>query len=136
MSRTSWRAAAGRFPDDPAVLDGAVLLLETSEELIPARELGWIIRALGERGVLSAVDAVLVARPPTSNFQVQPAPDQRAARRAEQRDEAIQTVQRYNPEAVIVVGVPFGHTRPQWILPYGGEVTVDGATGTLWADYR
>ena len=59
-----WILTAGRFPIDPAVLDGAVLLLETSEELIPAREFGWILRSLGERGMLAAVDAVLVARPP------------------------------------------------------------------------
>lgn len=126
---------AGRFPTDPAVLAGGVLLLETSEELIPAREFGWIVRALGERGVLDAVDAVVVARPPTSNFEVRPTPDERAALRAEQRDEAITMVHRYNPEAVVVVGVPFGHTRPQWVLPYGGDITVDGATKTLWADY-
>jgi muramoyltetrapeptide carboxypeptidase LdcA involved in peptidoglycan recycling len=31
--------------------------------------------------------------------------------------------------------VPFGHTRPQWILPYGGEVTVDGQARRIWADY-
>lgn len=130
-----WILAAGRFPADPAVLDGGVLFLETSEELIPARELGWIVRALGERGLLAAVDAVLVARPPTSTFEVRPTPVERAARRAEQRDEAIETVRRYNPDAVIVVGVPFGHTRPQWILPYGGDVTVDGAARALWADY-
>ena len=131
-----WILTAGRFPADPAVLDGGVLLLETSEELIPAREFGWIVRGLGERGLLSAVDAVLVARPPTSDFSSRPSPDDRAARRAEQRDEAIATVQRYNPDAVVVVGVPFGHTRPQWILPYGGDVTVDGTTRQLWADYR
>jgi len=130
-----WMLTAGRFPADPAVLNGGVLLLETSEELIPARELGWIMRALGERGLLAAVDAVLVARPPTSGFDVRPTPDQRAARRAEQREVAIETVHRYNPDAVIVVGVPFGHTRPQWILPYGGDVTVDGASQTVWADY-
>ena len=132
-----WILAAGRFPADPAVLDGGVLLLETSEELIPAREFGWIVRALGERGLLEAVDAVLVARPPTSSFKVQPTSHERAVRRAEQRDEAIQTVHRYNPDAVIVIviGVPFGHTRPQWILPYGGEVTVDGESKTLWASY-
>jgi len=130
-----WILTAGRFPADPAVLNRGVLLLETSKELIPARELGWIMRALGERGLLAAVDAVLVARPPTSTFDVRPTPDERAARRAEQRDVAIETVRRYNPDAVIVVGVPFGHTRPQWMLPYGGEVTVDGASQTLWADY-
>ena len=126
---------AGRFPADPGVLDGGVLLLETSEELIPARELGWIVRSLGERGLLAAVDAVLVARPPTSNFDVRRSPDERAARRAGQRDEVITVVRRYNPEAIVVVGVPFGHTRPQWVLPYGGNVTVDGASRTLWADY-
>jgi muramoyltetrapeptide carboxypeptidase LdcA involved in peptidoglycan recycling len=81
------------------------------------------------------VDAVLVARPPVSSFDVQPSPPERAARRAEQRDVAIATIQVYNPEAVVVVGVPFGHTRPQWILPYGGVVTVDGAEQRLWADY-
>ena len=130
-----WVLAAGRFPADPAVLNSGVLVLETSEELIAARELGWIIRGLGERGLLSAVDAVMVARPPTSSFDIQPSPDQRSARRAEQCDVAIQMVARYNPEAVIVVGVPFGHTRPQWIIPYGGTVTVDGASQTVWADY-
>ncbi len=130
-----WILTAGRFPANPAVLDGGVLLLETSEELIPARDLGWIVRVLGERGLLAAVDAVLMARPPTSDFQVQPTPSERAARRAEQRDVAIETVHRYNPDAVVVVGVPFGHTRPQWVLPYGGDVTVDGASRTVWAEY-
>lgn len=130
-----WLLTAGRFPADPGVLAGGVLLLETSEELIPATEFTRIVRSLGERGLLGAVDAVLVARPPTSSFAVQPTAAERASRRAEQRDAAVQVVQRYNPDAVVVVGVPFGHTRPQWILPYGGEVTVDGTTRTLWADY-
>ena len=130
-----WILTAGRFPAEPEVLEGGVLLLETSEELIPAREFGWILRSLGERGLLAAVDAVLVARPPTSSFDVRPSPEQRAVRRAEQRDAAIETVRTYNPEAVVVVGVPFGHTRPQWILPYGGSVTVDNTTQKLWADY-
>ncbi len=93
------------------------------------------MRSLGERGLLAAVDAVVVARPPTSTFEVRPSAEQRAAHRAEQRDVAIATVQRYNPDAVVVVGVPFGHTRPQWVLPYGGEMTVDGAQQRVWADY-
>ncbi len=130
-----WILAAGRFPADPSVLDGGVLLLETSEDLIPAREFGWILRSLGERGLLAAADAVLVARPPTSDFEVRPTPAERAARRAEQRDVALETVHRYNPEAVVVVGIPFGHTRPQWILPYGGSLTVDGDQRRVWADY-
>lgn len=130
-----WMLTAGRFPANPAVVQGGVLLLEASEELLPAREFGWILRSLGERGLLAAVDAVLVARPPTSTFDVRPSPQQRAARRAEQRDVAVETVRSYNVEAVVVVGVPFGHTRPQWILPYGGSMTVDSTSRRLWADY-
>ena len=130
-----WILTAGRFPGDPAVLQGGVLLLETSEELIPAREFGWILRSLGERGLLGAVDAVLVARPPTSSFELRPSAEQRAARRAEQRDVALEVVQRYNADAVVVVGIPFGHTRPQWILPYGGTMTVDATEQQVWADY-
>lgn len=131
-----WILTAGRFPADPAAFDGGVLLLETSEELIPAREFGWILRSLGERGLLAAVDAVLIARSPASSFDKQPSAQQRAAYRTEQCHVAIDTIGRYNPDAVICVGVPFGHTRPQWILPYGGQITVDGAERKIWANYR
>ena len=130
-----WILTAGRFPADPAVLDGAVLLLETSEEVIPAREFGWILRALGERGMLAAVASVLVARPPASNFDRRPDHAGRAAHRAEQRDTAIDIIGHYNPHAVVCVGIPFGHTRPQWILPYGGTITVDSTQQRVWANY-
>lgn len=130
-----WILAAGRFPADPAVVDGGVLLLETSEELIPAREFGWILRSLGERGLLLAMGAVIVARPPTSDFAVRPSARERQAKRDEQRDMAISVVGQYNPSAVVVVGPPFGHTRPQWIVPYGGFMTVDGSAKRLFADY-
>lgn len=130
-----WVLTAGRFPPDPAVLEGGVLLLESSEELIPAREFGWITRSLGERGLLAAVDAVVVARPPTSDFTVRPTTEERRTRREEQRDTAMEIVHSYNPDAVVVVGPPFGHTRPQWIVPYGGFMTVDGTSQRLFADY-
>jgi len=131
-----WILTADRFRLDPSVLRSGVLLVETSEELIPAREFGWILRSLGERGILAAVAAVMVARPPTSSFDRQPSSAERASQRAEQRDVAIEVIGRYNPDAVIVVGVPFGHTRPQWILPYGGEVTIDAEDRRVWASYR
>jgi muramoyltetrapeptide carboxypeptidase LdcA involved in peptidoglycan recycling len=126
---------AGRFSFAPDVLDGGVLLLETSEELLPARHVGWIVRALGERGILAAVDAVLVARPPVSDFTRRPPAGERARLRAEQRDVVTGIISRYNPDAVVCVGVPFGHTRPQWILPHGGTITVDGTARRVTADY-
>jgi muramoyltetrapeptide carboxypeptidase LdcA involved in peptidoglycan recycling len=135
IEAVQWILTAGRLPADPGVLAGGVLLLESSEELIPAREFGWILRSLGERGLVEAVDAVLIARPPTSNFEHQPDAAGRAAHRAAQRDVALETIDRYNPSAVVCVGVPFGHTRPQWILPFGGHITVDGQEQEIWADY-
>jgi muramoyltetrapeptide carboxypeptidase LdcA involved in peptidoglycan recycling len=131
-----WVLTAGRFPFAPDVLDGGVLLIETSEELLPARNVGWIVRSLGERGIVGAVDAVLVARPPVSDFTTRPSTEDRSRLRAEQRDTVVEVVNHYNPEAVICVGVPFGHTRPQWILPHGGVMTVDGVERRIYADYR
>lgn len=130
-----WVLTAGRFPPDTDVLEGGVLLLEASEEMIPAREFGWIVRSLGERGIVGSVDAVVVARPPTSDFTVRPTSVERRARRDEQRDVTIEIVHRYNPDALVVVGPPFGHTRPQWIVPYGGRMTVDGIDRRLYGDY-
>jgi muramoyltetrapeptide carboxypeptidase LdcA involved in peptidoglycan recycling len=130
-----WLLTAGRYRDSLDVLEGGVLLLESSEELISAREFGWILRSLGERGVLGAVAAVVVARPPTSNFEDTPSERERVSRRAAQAETAIKVVGHYNPSAPVVVGVPFGHTRPQWIVPYGGEITVDGTTRKVWALY-
>jgi muramoyltetrapeptide carboxypeptidase LdcA involved in peptidoglycan recycling len=127
---------AGRFPFGPDAVEGGVLLLETSEELLPARNVGWVVRALGERGILEAVDAVLLARPPVSDFTRRPDASARVRLREEQRDTVAAIVNRYNPQAVMCVGVPFGHTRPQWILPHGGPITVDGTARRIFADYR
>jgi muramoyltetrapeptide carboxypeptidase LdcA involved in peptidoglycan recycling len=94
-----------------------------------------IIRALGERGILKAADAVLVARPPVSDFTRRPPAAERARLRAEQRDIVVELIGRYNPEAVVCVGIPFGHTRPQWIIRHGGTITVDGTAQQVVADY-
>jgi muramoyltetrapeptide carboxypeptidase LdcA involved in peptidoglycan recycling len=130
-----WILTADRFPFGPGVLDGGVLLLETSEELPPAREVGWIVRSLGERGILAAVGAVLLARPPVSDFGRRPPAAERARLRAEQRDVVVEQIGRYNPGAVVCAGIPFGHTRPQWIIPHGGLITVDGQARRVTADY-
>lgn len=127
-------ALADRLPSTYDLRD-RILLLETSEERPPASWVGRWMRGLGERGILDAVAGVVVARPPVSDFEFLPSPDEAAALRAAQRDVVIETVARYNPDAVVCVGVPFGHTRPQWIVPYGGTMALDGATRTITASY-
>ncbi|WP_309127847.1 LD-carboxypeptidase [Microbacterium sp.] len=127
-------ALADRLPSNEE-LEGAILLLETSEQLTPAEAVADHLRSLGERGMLDAVAGVVVARPVVSTFDVMPSPAERASLRAAQRDAVIEQVHRYNPEAVVCVGVPFGHTRPQWIVPYGGQMSLDGANRTVTAAY-
>ncbi len=125
---------AGRLPDT-AQLKGGILIFETSEELPPAPWVRRWLRALGERGVLAAAAGVMFARPPTSNHEDRQAAEARAQLRSEQRDAVLQVMATYNPEAVVCIGVPFGHTRPQWILPYGGTITLDGSSRSITADY-
>ena len=128
-------AIADRMPD-VAALEGAILLLETSEELPTADSVKRWVRALGERGVLDAVAGVLVARPPVSALSsAVPSAGERARLRAVQRDTIIEQVARYNSAAVMCIGVPFGHTRPQWIVPHGRTIRLDGPTRTVSADY-
>ncbi len=127
-------ALADRLPSVDALRDG-ILLLETSEERPAASWVGRWLRGLGERGVLDAVVGVVVARPPVSDFEFHPSPAEAAGLRAAQRDVVLDVVGRYNPQAVVCVGPPFGHTRPQWIVPYGGMMALDGATRTVTAAY-
>lgn len=127
-------ALADRVPA-ASELEGAILLIETSEERPSASWVGRWMRGLGERGILSAVAGVAVARPPVSDFEFHPPQAEADALRAAQRDVVIETVARYNTDAVVCVGVPFGHTRPQWIVPYGGRMTLDGTERRVFADY-
>lgn len=129
-------ALAGRMPSNED-LQGAILLLETSEERpSPARVRGWV-RALGERGVLSAVSGAVVARSPASAIgEARPSASDRHEWRLAQSRAIVEEIERYNRDAVICVGPPFGHTRPQWIVPYGGEMMLDGADKRVCASYR
>ncbi|WP_180965714.1 hypothetical protein [Corynebacterium xerosis] len=73
--------------------------------------------------------------PPTSSFAETP---DEAARREYSDDQAyaiISTVAAYNPSAPVCVGISFGHTRPQWILPYSGTIRLDGINHRVFAHY-
>jgi muramoyltetrapeptide carboxypeptidase LdcA involved in peptidoglycan recycling len=129
-------ALAGRMPS-VADLAGTVLMFETSEELPPAEEVAGWVRALGEQGILETAAAVVVARPPVSRLgEPVPSMEDRARLRAEQGEAITGQISVYNPDAVVCVGVPFGHTRPQWILPHGGLIRLDGITRTVTANYN
>lgn len=130
-----WLLAADSFVRPPADYAGCVLLLETSEELPSATEVFRMLRNMGERGLLGQFPAVLVGRAKASALGSRPSPPERAAYRDAQREAVLRAFAAYSPDALLVFDVDLGHTDPQWVLPYGGRVTVDGASQRVIAHY-
>lgn len=125
------RLLADRDLPEPDALEGAILAIETSEEVPPHTWVARVLAALGERGFLERFDGVLVGRPAARSHLEDRPPEEREAYRADQR-EAIRTVlERYTPDAPVVFDLDFGHTWPTTPIPIGGRVEIDPATETI-----
>jgi muramoyltetrapeptide carboxypeptidase LdcA involved in peptidoglycan recycling len=94
-----------------------------------------MLRNLGERGLLEVCPALLWGRPPVGDFELHPTPNEAAARREAYREVVMRAVADYHPGMVVVLDVDFGHTSPQWVLPYGGRVTVDAERQVITAHF-
>jgi muramoyltetrapeptide carboxypeptidase LdcA involved in peptidoglycan recycling len=130
-----WNLAAGRWIAPVASYEGCILLLETSEEMPSAEEVFRMLRNMGERGLLERFPAVLVACAKASSAETPRDNEGRERYREDQARAVLRAMEQYNPSALVVIGPDFGHTDPQWVLPYGGTMTVDGPTRTLVAHY-
>jgi muramoyltetrapeptide carboxypeptidase LdcA involved in peptidoglycan recycling len=131
----SWLLMADRCVRPAASYRGAVLLIETSEELPAAVEVHRILRNMGERGLLCQFPAILVGRAKAWSFDHPNPPEQKAAYAAQQRDAILRATASYNPDAMVVFDVDFGHTDPQVVIPYGGWVRVDGPARRITVRY-
>ena len=119
---------------DVRQLDGAVLFLELSDDHLGDGNVLKIIRALGEAGYFEKAGALLFGLPPRTV--------QRAERFYPQPGEAVnflRSVSReigyYNHRLPRVLGLPIGHLRPQYIIPYGGTIEVDAINRKVKAFY-
>jgi muramoyltetrapeptide carboxypeptidase LdcA involved in peptidoglycan recycling len=131
----TWNLAANRWIHPPGDYAGSVLLAETSEEMPAAEEVFRMFRNMGERGLLQQFPAIVVATAKGSALGHERTPEQRREYRDEQRAAILRALTDYHPGAMAVFGVDFGHTDPQWILPYGGRITVDGPARRITAHY-
>ncbi|GID30219.1 S66 peptidase family protein [Paractinoplanes brasiliensis] len=130
-----WNLAASRWILPVERYAGSILLLETSEELPPAEEVFRMLRNAGERGLLEQFPAVLVATAKAA-FRGNPASaEERSSYRDDQREAVLEALAVYSPSAMAVFGIDFGHTTPQWILPYGGRMTIDGPNRSITAHF-
>jgi len=125
----------GRYllPDDSYA--GAVLYLETSEELPPASYVYRVLMCMGERGLLQRFAAVIWARPKAWSLEQPNRPADKARYTAGQREAVLAALAEYHPGVPLVFGVDFGHTDPQFVIPSGGEVTVDGGSQRIQVTY-
>jgi muramoyltetrapeptide carboxypeptidase LdcA involved in peptidoglycan recycling len=130
----SWLLMAGRVGPIDAYA-GGVLAIETSEEMPSGTEVYRILRNMGERGLLAGFPAVLVGRAKAWEFDRPNPPEAKAAYTAEQRDAVGRALAEYAPDAAVVFDLDTGHTDPQQILPYGGQVRVDAAARRIAVRY-
>ena len=128
------RLLADRGLPDPDALEGSILAIETSEEILPPEWVAGVLRALGERGLLERFDGALVGRPATGSHLEGREPADAEAYRESQREAISQVFGRYNPDAPIVFDLDFGHTWPTTPIPIGGRVEIDPATETIRFD--
>jgi muramoyltetrapeptide carboxypeptidase LdcA involved in peptidoglycan recycling len=129
-----WLMATDRVPS-AAELAGSVLLFETSEELPTAQEVFRIVRNMGERGLLAAFPAIVVGRPKAWDFDKPHTLAERLAWAEAQREAITRVVADYADDPVVVFDVDLGHTDPQLVIPYGGEIRVDAVERRISVRY-
>jgi muramoyltetrapeptide carboxypeptidase LdcA involved in peptidoglycan recycling len=125
----------GRYlaPDD--AYEGAVLFLETSEELPPASYVYRVLMCMGERRLLQRFAAIVWGRPKAWALDQPNDPAAKTRYTKEQHEAVLAAVTEYHPGAPLVFGADFGHTEPQLIIPSGGTVTVDGRNRQIEVTY-
>ncbi|MFE9688812.1 S66 peptidase family protein [Micromonospora sp. NPDC005806] len=129
-----WLMATDRVPSAEA-LAGSVLVVETSNELPTAQEVFRIVRNMGERGLLSAFPAIVVGRPKAWDFDKPHPLAERLAWGEAQREAVTKALAPYTDDPVVVFDVDLGHTDPQLIIPYGGEIRVDAVERRISVRY-
>jgi len=130
-----WNLAANRWIRPARDYAGCVLMVETSEEMPSAGEVYRMLRNAGERGLLAQFPAIVVAKPKAWDRDRPLSEGERATFRADQYQAVLRAVSEYTPAAMVVCGPDFGHTDPQYVLPYGGQMTVDGVARRVTVTY-
>jgi muramoyltetrapeptide carboxypeptidase LdcA involved in peptidoglycan recycling len=109
-------AVAGRVIPAAEQCRGGVLFFETSEELPSAA-------------------AILFGRPKAWALDRQTTAEEKAAYIRDQREAVLRALAEYAPDTLAVLDVDLGHTDPQLVIPYGGQIRVDGPARRITVRY-
>jgi muramoyltetrapeptide carboxypeptidase LdcA involved in peptidoglycan recycling len=131
----SWLLMADRAIPTAETCRGGILFLETSEELPSAAEVYRILRAMGERGLLSQFFAVLFGRAKAWSLDRHTSPEEKATYQREQREAGLRALAEYAPDALAVFDIDLGHADPQLVIPYGGHIRIDAPAHRITVRY-
>jgi len=115
--------------------ENIVLVLESSEEMPSQYYIRRVIRAFGERGILSKIKGLLIGRPKAWSFDNQTTKEWKVEYKKEQRDIILKTTREYNKDIPIIQNMDFGHTAPQICLPIGKQVRIDSKSQKIFANF-
>ncbi|MBZ9750481.1 LD-carboxypeptidase [Deinococcus sp. HMF7604] len=109
----------------PALWRGAVLALETSEDVPPPHQVGYWLRNYAAQGILAGAAGLLLARPRGYTPEMTAELHGWVRRVLAEAD---------RPELPVVAGLEFGHTSPQLTLPLGAQARLDPQARrvTIW----
>lgn len=116
-------------------LDGAILFIETAEDIPEHWVVEYLLIGFGERGWLNKFRAILVGRPKAWEFNKQYDNEQKAKYSEQQRQTVIKAVRQYNQTIPIIQNLDFGHTDPQIVLPNGGKVRINSSSKRIFVKY-
>lgn len=119
-----------KYLPPPEKLEGAILYLETSEEMPPEGFVYRFIAALSELGLCQRFQAILMAYPKAQFCGTFP-PEGRDAYILNQQHAVKTALKDYHLDLPVVFHMNFGHTDPQLLLPNGGMVRIDCQTETI-----
>jgi muramoyltetrapeptide carboxypeptidase LdcA involved in peptidoglycan recycling len=131
----SWLLMVDRVVQPVDVYSGGVLFLETSEDMPRAQEVYWILRNMGERGLLQQFPALLMGRAKSWSFENPLSTEEKAHFRRQQREAVLRALHQYAQDTMVVFDVDLGHTDPQLVVPVGGRIRVDGPSRRIVVTY-
>lgn len=115
--------------------ENIILMTETSEEIPTANYVFRVFRALGERGILERVKALLVGRPKAWEFDKKNSKEQKKEYKRLQRETILDVVRTYNQSIPVIQNLDFGHSDPQIPMPYGMLVRIDSEHKKIFINF-
>ena len=116
---------AGRYLQPNEAYEGCVLFCETAEDMPSADYVYQVLMGMGERGLLQQFSAVVWGRPKSWSHDNRTLFGEQLLFEEAQHEAVEIALAEYHPDVPWVFGVDLGHTDPQLVIPYGGDIRVD-----------